>query len=84
MTRLLFFGRLRDVAGCSERLVDLPSNIGTVAELRAWIGEGDPNLGAALETRGVHVAVDQVICNRATEAVRGAGEIAFMPPLSGG
>jgi molybdopterin converting factor small subunit len=64
--------------------VDLPAHVGTIAELRAWISEGDAELGEALEMRGIHVAVDQVIRNGAGETVRGAREIAFMPPLSGG
>lgn len=84
MTRLLFFGRLRDVAGEGARDVDLPAHIETVADLRAWISERDAELGQALQARGIHVAVDQVICNRASETVRGAREVAFMPPLSGG
>lgn len=84
MTRLLFFGRLRDIAGHGERLVDLPAHVGTVAELRTWISELDAALGEAVQARGLHVAIDQVICNRADGDVRGASEIAFMPPLSGG
>ena len=84
MTRLLFFGRLRDVAGESERLVDLPAEIGTVGELRAWLANDDADLGAALQTGGIHVVVDQVLRNGPAVSVRGAREIAFMPPLSGG
>lgn len=45
MTRLLFFGRLRDVAGEGERLVELPADIGTVSELRAWLANDDADLG---------------------------------------
>lgn len=84
MTRLLFFGRLRDVAGNSERIVALPDDVETVADLRAWIADEDAELGAALHARGIHVVVDQVICNRETQSVSTATEIAFMPPLSGG
>lgn len=84
MTRLLFFGRLRDVAGHRERVVELPAYVDTVVKLRDWISEGDPDLGDALRAHGVHVAVDQVICNEPGKTVRGAREIAFMPPLSGG
>lgn len=84
MTRLLFFGRLRDVAGRGERVVTVPDSVETVADLRAWLMAEDAELGAALHTRGVHVVVDHIICNRDTQTVRGASEIAFMPPLSGG
>lgn len=84
MTRLLFFGRLRDVAGSGERVVTLPAHIETVADLRAWLAAEDGELGAALDGRGIHVVVDQVICNRDTQSVSAATEVAFMPPLSGG
>lgn len=84
MTRLVFLGRLRDVAGSGERLVTLPSHVDTVADLRRWLAAEDCELGAALIGRGIHVVIDQVICNRETESVRSAAEIAFMPPLSGG
>jgi molybdopterin synthase sulfur carrier subunit len=83
MTRLLFFGRLRDVAGDSERKLDLPPHVATVADLRTWLAESDAALGAALAARGIHVVVDQVI-RSGDVSVRGAAEIAFMPPLSGG
>lgn len=83
MTRLLFFGRLRDVAGQSERDLELPPHVATVADLRAWLAESDAALGEALAARGIHVVVDSVI--RAGDvSVLGAKEIAFMPPLSGG
>lgn len=84
MTRLLFFGRLREVAGSRERVVALPDHVETVADLRTWISDGDAALGAALRGRGIHVVVDQVICNRDAERITSAAEIAFMPPLSGG
>ena len=59
----------------------LPAHIETVADLRAWLSSEDAELGAALQGRGIHVVVDQVISNRDTESVRRADEIAFMPPL---
>ena len=63
---------MRDVAGQGERLVELPADIGTVGELRAWLARDDAELGAALEASGIHVVVDQVIRNGATVSVRGA------------
>jgi molybdopterin converting factor small subunit len=80
MTQLLFFGRLRDVAGQSAIARDLPDSVSTVAELRAWIRDEDPLLGGAISAPDVRVAV----CVSDQDCVRGAHEIAFMPPLSGG
>lgn len=84
MTQILFFGRLRDVAGCSAARHTLPASVNTVAELRAWLRDGDPILGAAICASEIRVAVDQSLCMSDDASVRGAVEVAFMPPLSGG
>ncbi|WP_395647991.1 MoaD/ThiS family protein [Terricaulis sp.] len=84
MTTILFFGRLRDVAGCSEMLCDLPQQVSSVADVRAWLAARDPVLGKALHAPGVRVAVDRSFCTRDDQCAGGAAEIAFMSPLSGG
>lgn len=84
MTRILFFGRIRDIAGRAELTCDLPVTIETITDLRAWLTQSDPLLGEALHSPGVRVAVDQVFCISDAVIARGAGEIAFMSPLSGG
>jgi molybdopterin synthase sulfur carrier subunit len=84
MTKLLFFGRLRDVAGGADLRCDLPANVATVGDLRAWLRQRDELLGQAISASDVRVAVNQAFCLGDHELVRGAHEIAFMPPLSGG
>lgn len=84
MTRLMFFGRLRDVAGYAERELDLPHDVANVADLRAFLGANDPNLGGAISARGVRVAINQRFCVGDLDPVHDAREIAFMSPLSGG
>jgi molybdopterin synthase sulfur carrier subunit len=84
MTTLLFFGRLSDVAGCSQMACDLPQTVTTVAALRAWLAARDPILGQALQTQGVRVAVNRWFCVSDMESTLSAEEIAFMSPLSGG
>lgn len=84
MTRLLFFGRLRDIAGYAERRIDLPQEIETIADLRAYLAARDATLGQAIAERGVRVAVNQTFCTSDAAPTRGAVEIAFMSPLSGG
>lgn len=84
MTRLLFFGRLRDVAGFGEQEIDLPLDIATVADLRAFLRATDPDLGEAISARGIRVAINQSFCLNDLESVRDAREIAFMSPMSGG
>ena len=84
MTRILFFGRTRDAAGCGEMDCEIPAAIESVADLRAWIASRDPALGAVIAARDIRVAADQCICVNEDASIRGASEIAFMPPLSGG
>lgn len=84
MTRLLFFGRLGDVAGCFELACELPATVTDVATLRAWLTLRDPVLGEAIQATGVRVAVNQVFCISDAAPTLGAREIAFMSPLSGG
>ncbi len=84
MTRILFFGRTRDAAGCGEMDCEIPAAIESVADLRAWIASRDPELGGVIAARDIRVAVDQCICVNEAASIRGAFEIAFMSPLSGG
>ena len=83
MARLLFFGRLRDVAGAAQLEVSLPSSVRDVAGVRAWLAARDDALGSALAEPGVRVAVDRSFADDGA-LVRGAQEVAFMSPLSGG
>jgi molybdopterin converting factor small subunit len=84
MTRILFLGRTRDAAGCGEMDCEIPAAIESVADLRAWIASRDPHLGAVIAARDIRVVADQCICINERASIRGASEIAFMPPLSGG
>jgi molybdopterin synthase sulfur carrier subunit len=78
--RVLLFGPLAELAGWRER-VEAPAL--DLFELRRRLGAADPALGAALDGAGVQVAVDQVL-RRGPCPLAGAGEVAFMPPMSGG
>jgi sulfur-carrier protein len=79
MARVLLFGRLSDVAGWREREIAG----GTIAEIRAFLGSEDAELGAALGAAGVQVAVDQAIV-RGDRNLAAGSEVAFLPPMSGG
>ncbi len=79
MAHVLLFGPLRDVAGWRER--DVPA--GSILALKAVLSREDPALGAALDGKGVQVAVDQRIYRGDTD-LRANAEVAFLPPMSGG
>ena len=73
--KLLFFGRLRDGAPSGP----VPPGISDVEALRAWLGQGRPELLDA--TIRIAVNDEMILGNRAL----GEGdEVAFLPPMSGG
>ncbi len=79
MARVLLFGPLRDLAGWRERDIAAAS----VSALRALLASEDADLGAALDGKGVQVAVDQAVV-RGDVALSATSEVAFLPPMSGG
>ncbi len=78
MARVLLFGKLADVAGWRERVVEAA----TLSEVTALLS-ADPHLGAALSGQGVQVAVDQVLV-RGDAPISPSSEVAYLPPMSGG
>lgn len=81
MARVLLFGRLADVAGWRERVIDsLPDNL---CDLRDLLGRDDPSLAEALAGRGVRAALDKTLA-KGEASLAGVSEVAFMPPMSGG
>ncbi|MEQ1616758.1 MAG: MoaD/ThiS family protein [Terricaulis sp.] len=81
MARILFFGRLRDIAGCA--MMEIAECGASLAELREVLARENPILGEALNDPSIRVAIDQVMVGR-EGLIEGTEEIAFMPPLSGG
>jgi len=82
VTRLLFFGRLGDLArtGPTHLSLDVPR---TVAQIKTMIAAHDPVLGQALHAPTTRVIVnDAFVDDKAT--VTDHDEIAFLPPVSGG
>ena len=81
MARVLLFGRLADIAGWRERLIE-PSPP-TLFALRTLLAAADPALAEALAAKGVQAAVDRTL-TRDDAALSSGAEVAFMPPMSGG
>jgi molybdopterin synthase sulfur carrier subunit len=81
MAKIVMLGRLRDVAGWRERVLEtLPPTLSALRELLA--GE-DAALGEALAGRGIQAAINKVL-TRGDVALHPGDEIAFLPPMSGG
>lgn len=79
--RVLFFGRLAEIAGGRTR--DAPDDIASLAALRDYLTEVDPILAQALLSAGVRAAVNKIVAT-GDVALAPGDEVAFMPPLSGG
>jgi len=81
VTRVLLFGRLRDIAGWRERAFDPAPD--RLSALKAMIRRADAALADALDEPGVQAAVDKAVV-RGDAILRPGAEVAFLPPMSGG
>ena len=73
--KVLFLGRLQDVAEGAERTV------GYRADVAALIDSFEAELAAALRSEKVRVAVNGAL---GETVLREGDEVAFLPPVSGG
>ena len=81
MIRVLLFGRLRDVAGWRETVIEpAPAKL---SALKRQIAQRWPELADALAGPGVQAAVNRALV-RGDAALSAGSEVAFMPPMSGG
>ena len=81
--KLLYFGRLAEVAGTHEVDFVPPGEVGTVSELIDWLATDNARLGEALASPTVRAVVDETYALRG-QSIAGVREVAFIPPVSGG
>lgn len=81
--KVLFFGRLAELAGTREQVVDLPAAVADIGALRDWIAADRPLLREALHAGGTAVLVNDAL-GRGSAPVSEADEVAFLPIVSGG
>lgn len=82
MIKVIYFGRLSDVTGTGEEMLDIPDGISTAGALRNWLDLRFEAEGALLEPT-VRIAINSEISFDETP-IGNANEIAFMPPVGGG
>jgi molybdopterin synthase sulfur carrier subunit len=82
--KILYFARIRQIAGRSMEEVEVPALVSTVSELIEFLSARDEAVAAALaERRTLRAAVDQ--SHVPLDApLAGAREVAFFPPVTGG
>jgi sulfur-carrier protein len=82
--KLLYFAWVRERLGKAEERIDPPAGVATVAELMAWLARRDEQYGYAFENaKVIRAAIDHRHV-RSDAAIKGASEIAFFPPMTGG
>ena len=82
--QILYFAWVRQKIGKGAETVDLPEGVETVAQLIDWLkAKGDEYAFAFEDLSAIRAAVDQT--HQPLDAsIKGAREIAFFPPVTGG
>jgi molybdopterin synthase sulfur carrier subunit len=82
--KLVYFAWVRERVGQAEETIELPAEVGTVAELVSWLKTRGEGYAHAFENeRVIRAAIDQVHVRPETP-LAGAREVAFFPPMTGG
>ena len=82
--KLRYFAWVRERIGKPEEELDIPPAVGTVDDLMAWlIARGDEYAYAFENRKVIRAAIDQKHV-RPDTLIKGAAEIAFFPPMTGG
>ena len=82
--KLRYFAWVRERVGKPEEDIEVPANVATVGELMAWLASrGEEYAHAFTNPKVIRAAIDRTHV-RPDTAIKGAGEIAFFPPMTGG
>jgi molybdopterin synthase sulfur carrier subunit len=82
--RVLYFARLRESLGVAVEDLEVPPNVATVAQLRAYlIDRGAEWADAFAPGRRIRAALNQDMVDENAPLTEDA-EVAFFPPVTGG
>jgi molybdopterin synthase sulfur carrier subunit len=82
--KVRYFAWVRERVGLAEEDLDPPASIATIADLVAWLTKRGEGYAYAFENpKVIRAAIDKSHV-RADTPIRGAHEIAFFPPMTGG
>jgi molybdopterin synthase sulfur carrier subunit len=82
--KLRYFAWVRERVGKPEETIEIPPGIVTVADLMTWLPSRGEEYAHAFENRNVIRAAINHSHVRPETAIKGAEEIAFFPPMTGG
>ena len=84
MVNLVYFAWVRERMGMAEEMVELPPSVLTIADLALWLAGRDEAAALAFANPDVvRAAIDKHHVSPQTP-LKGAREIAFFPPMTGG
>ncbi len=84
MVKLVYFAWVRERIGKSGEQLEVPAEIGTVAELIDWLSARGPEYANAFaRPEVIRTAIDHTHV-KSSARIDGAQEIAFFPPVTGG
>jgi sulfur-carrier protein len=82
--KLRYFAWVRERIGKPDETVEVPPGIATVADLMIWLASrGEEYAYAFQNAKVIRAAIDQKHV-RPDTTIKGAREIAFFPPMTGG
>ncbi|HSU99812.1 MAG TPA: molybdopterin converting factor subunit 1 [Roseiarcus sp.] len=82
--KALYFAWVRERVGAAEEELDPPPSVETVGDLVAWLRTRGEGYAHAFDRPGaVRAALDRVHA-RSEVSIKGAKEVAFFPPMTGG
>jgi sulfur-carrier protein len=82
--KLRYFAWVRERIGKPEEDIEVPVGVGTVGELVAWLSARGEEYAYAFENpKVIRAAIDRTHV-RPDASLKGAAEIAFFPPMTGG
>lgn len=84
MVKLVFLGKFGDVAPADLAKTELPSEVRTLHDLKAWLTRTRPLLGQTIAATQTRLILNQSVVHDLSTPVREGDEIAFLPPMSGG
>ena len=82
--KLRYFAWVRERVGKPEEDIDVPSSVATVSDLMVWLASRGEEYAHAFDNpKVIRAAIDRNHVQPHT-LIKGAGEIAFFPPMTGG
>jgi molybdopterin synthase sulfur carrier subunit len=81
---LRFFASVREQLGTAQENLTLPAGVGTVGQVRQLLQQRGGVWSSALgDDKSLRTAVNHSMCDADTPVADG-GELAFVPPVTGG